>query len=338
MPSPTADLLIATIAMRQKGYTDLAWEVNTLWPLLKADTHFFDGGRSEVEQVATTDDVSDITDIITGYETLSRTNRNFLDDVEWEYAMEHFPVVISLLDERENANSQTSLINLFETRSKLALQRASRQMERAILSRQAAPTVFRELNAMDGTVDTTGFFEEVLPAAQINTPGGLNRATVAGWRHEVYNMAGAFGTNGEAMIDEGIQDALLNHSGGPGPMNWICTPAFQRNVKRLYRDQILYTSKESLGDNGNVLLVTVNGSKLNISNNLPTTVAPNTVSAYAWAPGAIQLKIDRPLNWTAQPRKVAADQAVFAVDYFWRGQLKLVNPRATFIVLNGDVW
>lgn len=337
MPSSTADLLIATIAMRQPGYTNLAWQVNTLWPLLEKDVKYFDGGRSETEQVATTEDVADVTDIITGYEALGRINRNFLDEATWEYAMESTPVIISLLDERENANNKTKLVDLFESRTKLALQNASRAMELAVLSRPAAPLVFRELNTFDGTTDTTGFFEHVAPAAQVNTPGGLNRATIAGWRHELYDMAGAFGTNGENMIDQGIQNAMLNHVGGPGPMNWICSPAFQRNVKRLYRDQIRYTPAEALGDHGNVLLVTVNGSKLNISNNLPT-VGANAVSAYVWSPGSIELKIDRPLNWTAQPKKVAPDQHVFAVDYVWRGQVKLVNPRSTFIVLNGNVW
>jgi hypothetical protein len=321
--------------MRQTGYQNLAYEATPMLPLLKKT--YFNGGYSEVNQVAITDEISNVVDIITGYETLNRVNAAFLDDVEWRYTMEATSVVVTLKDERDNASKAAQLIDLLDAKTKITLAQAARRLERSILNRQTTPTVFRGVHSFDGTVDTTGFFEQVVPASQVNTPGGLDRATAEGWRHPLYDGTsggGTFSANGIDIMDQAIQYMFLWNEDGVKPMNMVCSTKMQRLIKKLYIDQVRFTSREN-PEFVSPLLVMVNGAKVVPSTYLGfTAVAPaNVISAYAWAHDAVELRVDKPLEWTGRA-KTAQNQELFAIDYVWRGQLKLNNPRATALFIN----
>lgn len=178
--------------------------------------HYFGGNNSassgsyklripiEVAESTQTTDVS-----TTGYEALNLSVQDATRYAEFTWGRWVRPVIISRKERAENSGD-AAIISLAETRYRNGLGGLKRDLNRQIISNSSVTGVeaaftsaYTPLGTLWGAAgssggSSTGFFEPLDPASQVNSVGGLSKSTfnIPGWTNQYKDVGNAFSNNG----------------------------------------------------------------------------------------------------------------------------------------------
>lgn len=134
---------------------------------------------------------SESTRMVTGYEAVNMTVQQVMKPGRDEWAYVVSPVVWSIRDEKQNSGKARK-ISLIERRTKDTDLRMLKEFETRLLS--ATGNAWADLNTLNGSDTTTGFFEEVAVGSQTNTVHDVSKGTyssLVGFQNQAEDVGGS---------------------------------------------------------------------------------------------------------------------------------------------------
>lgn len=178
LQSTLDQVLVTSLADYSKTITDNAYSSNTLLGILGRQSKVMvDGGVTYIRQLA--DAVQDDGGFYLGADTLSTTQSDTLNAVEYKWQNAYEPIQITRDEERQNSGNEHKMIDLLGTKVNLSTLAARRRLEEAMSTPIAAANNLNDLE----TIVNTG------------TLGSIAGATETFWQSTV-TTSGAFATQG----------------------------------------------------------------------------------------------------------------------------------------------
>ena len=275
------DILSSTARARAKQAVDNLFQTVPLLDHIKSSggVEIIDGGQ-RITRAAILAEHSNITQLATGYESVSSTVADVLRSPEYEWCDFVAPIVITKKEELSN-RGDNAVISIADARMKSVMGMLKREWElQAIRGTSATLT---EMQTLDGnTVSQTGWlenegFQAAAPNDQNNTVGGLSKTTFAAsnWNNQyaTANVAGGgtFAANGlGAMANLAIDCQVYAVEGGVDLI--LASPTSYRLYKAAIQVNERYLPKETVLDAGRLALA-YHGALMYVESNLGFTGA-----------------------------------------------------------------
>mgnify|MGYP003148785750 CR=1 FL=1 len=272
------DILSSTARARAKSAVDNLFQTVPLLDHIKSSggVEIIDGGQ-RITRAAILAEHSNITQLATGYESVSSTVADVLRSPEYEWCDFVAPIVITKKEELSN-RGDNAVISIADARMKSVMGMLKREWElQAIRGTSATLT---EMQTLEGnTVSQTGWLENFAfqAAGQNNTVGGLSKTTfsASNWNNQyaTANVAGGgtFAANGlGAMANLAIDCQVYAVEGGVDLI--LASPTSYRLYKAAIQVNERYLPKETVLDAGRLALA-YNGALMYVESNLGNTGA-----------------------------------------------------------------
>tara|TARA_R110000787_G_scaffold265692_1_gene371757 strand:+ start:7412 stop:8422 length:1011 start_codon:yes stop_codon:yes gene_type:complete len=326
------DLLSSTLYSIRDGEVDELFQKVAFLDAAKSNggTEMEDGGTMIVRPLSLVEH-SSITELPTGYESVSLAVSDVLRPAE--YAWEDFvaPIVISKKEELENS-SEKAVVKIVEARMRSVMGMLRRELNKQILA--GSSTVLSGMNTLNGNV-ATGFIEGTLRGNQTNTVGNISKttyATTTGWQNQYGTAAGAFraGAGLNAMF------AIYSAANQRAPMGDISTiiasEASFGNYKRALQANERYIDQKVL-DGGRMSLAFAGSA---IEQDLEMPVADH--SMYFLNFDAIKLITHKDADFTVSPFESVVGTTARAAQLYWKGQLIADHLGSLGTLDNAEAW
>ena len=261
----TLDVLNTTLALIHDETSMLLQRATPFLGQVKdqGKVYKFDGGyniRIPVE-VQTPGNITSLDG--TGYETLDMIARDSTQGAIYTWSRLAMPISISGRDKAENMGD-AAIVSLADVRYKSALASMMRAINKQVVA--GGVSGLSNLGTFNGTATSgvaTGFFEALAAGSQVNSVGGLSKATYAtvpGWNNQFATAGGSFGADTSGAGFDALRSvrtaAALNRN-GLGEKLFHLVLASQ-NAYNLYEqalvNQVRYMSQKEL-DSGTPSLV-----------------------------------------------------------------------------------
>jgi hypothetical protein len=178
LPSVLDQVLVTSLADIGRTVTDNAYSSNTLLGLLGRESKVMINGGSQIQRPLA-DEIQDDGGFYLGADTLSTTQSDTLNMVEYKWQNSYEPIQITRDEERQNSGDEHKVVDLLGTKINLSTLAIRRRIETAM----STPTTGAgNLNDLETLVNT-------------GTLGSINGATNTAWQATVIT-SGAFATQG----------------------------------------------------------------------------------------------------------------------------------------------
>lgn len=267
-----------------------------------------------------------------GYAALNQNYASIFDHADFEVFHSEGTIGIS---GREKKDAQDSPESLVSRRIKNVISMGMRQIEERMIS-GAVGNGFNGVSTLNGATGiTTGFFEEVAPAAQVNTVGGVTKVDPQ-WINNVQTAGGAFAVNGLNAINR-LHIAASNRAEVRRTMLLLsdtCYALFLAEVETGRR----YTSKEK-ADSGRIQLISSDGYEVahtphlgfNSTLGVPVSGYMIDLSGIRWVGSKSEFMQFQKDSWTR-----GTGQNVMQGFVLTRGQLCADRISASGVLLNAE--
>jgi hypothetical protein len=245
------DLLSSTLFSIRDGEVDeLFQKVAFLDGARKHGGVETEDGGIKIQRPLSIAEHSSITELPTGYEPVSLAVKDVLQPAIYDWCDFTAPIVITKKEELENSGEK-AVVKIVEARMRSVMGMLRRELNRQILA--GSSTILTSMGTLNGAV-AGGFLEAESKANQSNSVGGVSKATynVNGWTNQIFDVAGAFSTDGI----RGMQQIYINaNSVAPmGDINTvILSEAAMANYRRALFAQERYINEKTL-DGGRMSL------------------------------------------------------------------------------------
>jgi hypothetical protein len=326
------DLLSSTLYSIRDGEVDELFQKVAFLDAAKSNggTEMEDGGTMIVRPLSLVEH-SSITELPTGYESVSLAVSDVLRPAE--YAWEDFvaPIVISKKEELENS-SEKAVVKIVEARMRSVMGMLRRELNKQILA--GSSTVLTGMNTLNGNV-AGGFLEGTTTGDQTNTVGGISKTTYAettGWQNQYGTASGAFraGAGLNAMFQI---YASANQRAPMGDISTIiASEASFRNYKRALQANERYIDQTVL-DGGRMSLAFAGSA---IEQDIEMPVADH--SMYFLNFDAIKLITHKDADFTVSPFESVVGTTARAAQLYWKGQLIADHLGSCGTLDNAEAW
>jgi len=199
------DLLSSTLYSIRDGEVDQLYQkVAFLDHARKSGGIEFEDGGIKIQRPLSIAEHSTITELPTGYEPVSLAVKDVLQPAIYDWCDFTAPIVVTKKEELENSGEK-AIVKIVEARMRSVMSMLRRELNKQILVGNSP--ILTTMNTLNGAV-AGGFLEAENKVNQNNVVGGVSKATfnVNGWTNQVFDVAGAFGTNGI----RGLQQLYIN--------------------------------------------------------------------------------------------------------------------------------
>tara|TARA_R110000787_G_scaffold226185_5_gene333983 strand:- start:36 stop:1055 length:1020 start_codon:yes stop_codon:yes gene_type:complete len=291
-----------------------------------------DGGTMLVRPLSLVEH-SSITELPTGYESVSLAVSDVLRPAE--YAWEDFvaPIVISKKEELEN-QSEKAIVKIVEARMRSVMGMLRRELNKQILA--GSSTVLTGMNTLNGdsAVTANGFFEGTAPPGQTNTVGNISKttyATTTGWQNQYQTAGAAFGANGlNRMFD------IYTACNSRAPMGAIdlviASEASFGFYKRALQANERYIDQKVL-DGGRMALAFAGAA---VEQDVEMPVADH--SMYFLNFDGIKLITHKDADFAVSPFESIVGTTARAAQLYWKGQLIADHLGSQGVLDNAEAW
>lgn len=249
------DLLSSTLFSIRDGEVDeLFQKVAFLDNAKRYNGIEYEDGGIKIQRPLSIAEHSQITNLPTGYEAVNLAVKDVLQPAIYNWADFTAPIVITKKEELEN-QGEKAIVKIVEARMRSVMGMLRRELNKQIL--RGNSTILTSVNTLNGNV-TGGFLEAENKGAagnQDNSVGGISKQTyntTNGWQNQVFDVAGAFGTNGiRGMQQLAIEANSVTHM---GEINCVLmSEACMANYRRALFAQERYINEKTL-DGGRMQL------------------------------------------------------------------------------------
>ncbi len=211
------DLLSSTLFSIRDGEVDeLFQKVAFLDNAKRFNGIEYEDGGIKIQRPLSIAEHSQITNLPTGYEAVNLAVKDVLQPAIYSWSDFTAPIVITKKEELEN-QGEKAIVKIVEARMRSVMGMLRRELNKQIL--RGNSTILTSVNTLNGSV-TDGFLEvenKGVGGSQNNSVGGISKATfntTTGWQNQVFDVGGAFGTDGiRGMQQLAIEANSVTHMG-----------------------------------------------------------------------------------------------------------------------------
>jgi len=337
------DLLSSTLYSIRDGEVDQLYQkVAFLDHARKSGGIEFEDGGIKIQRPLSIAEHSTITELPTGYEPVSLAVKDVLQPAIYEWCDFTAPIVVTKKEELENSGEK-AIVKIVEARMRSVMSMLRRELNKQIL--RGNSSILTTMNTLNG--DVGGFLEAELKASQNNVVGGVSKATfnVNGWTNQVFDVRGAFGTDGI----RGLQQLYIN-ANSVSPMGDVdcvlLSEAGMANYRRALFNQERYISETTL-DGGRMSLAFA-GAAVEQDIELgfdytsatlgaaPPTTAPLT--GYMLNFDGIKLVFHKDADFAVSPFEFVAGTTARAAHLYVKAQLIADHLGSQGVLFDGDTF
>ena len=330
------DILSSTARARAKQAVDNLFQTVPLLDHIKSagGVEVIDGGQ-RITRAAILAEHSNITQLATGYESVSSTDADVLRSPEYEWCDFVAPIVITKKEELSN-RGDNAVISIADARMKSVMGMLKREWElQAIRGTSATLT---EMQTLEGQLPnpTTGWLEPFAfdSGNQVNTVGGLSKVTfqASNWNNQYATAGGNFGVNGlGAMANLAIDCQVFAVEGGIDLI--LASPNSYRLYKAAIQANERYLPKETVLDAGRLALA-YNGALMYVESNLGNGVVP--MSMYYLNTKTMKVVFDSSANFSVGDFENKSGYAAREAHIYVRTQLVADHLASLGLLVNAE--
>ena len=257
-------------------------------------------GGLRVEQPVIFGDHSSITELTNGFEPVSMAVTDPFQTAKFEYSNFTQPIILSAVEKAAN-KGDLAVVNILESKMKNVMLGLKKEVSKQVIRGDSSVlTTMQTLNG-NGTAttapNTTGWLEARSAASQLNTVGGLAKATYRGqnWFNAEVD---AGGTLSLGHLDELFIDCQIRNPSGGFPDILLMSPKCYAAFQELQQSSVRYVSSGDRDSLDSDMVGMWRGARIYVEPNLgfltnaAVPSAGQAVSAYALTSDQFQLYAD----------------------------------------------
>jgi hypothetical protein len=333
------DLLSSTLySIRDSEVDALYQKVAFLDNARKSGGIDYEDGGIKIQRPLSIAEHSSITELPTGYEPVSLAVKDVLQPAIYEWCDFTAPIIVTKKEELENSGEK-AIVKIVEARMRSVMSMLRRELNKQILN--GGSSILTTMNTLNGDI-AGGFLEAEQKVNQNNVVGGVSKATfnVNGWTNQVFDVAGAFGTDGI----RGMQQVYIN-ANSVSPMGDIdcvlLSEAGMANYRRALFAQERYINEKTL-DGGRMSLAFAGAAveqdiELGFTyNSADFGAAPLT--GYFLNFDGIKLMFHRDADFAVSPFEHVAGTTARAAQLYVKAQLIADHLGSQGVLFDGDTF
>lgn len=334
------DLLASTLRVLAKKEIDSTYRAIPLWDAVKTagNLELVDGGQ-RVDHALTLIDGSAVTQLSSGYESISLATRDVMRNASFEWCDFAAPIVVSKKEALSNKGPR-AILKVAEVRLKQAMGMMRREAHKQILVGNSA--ILSELQTLNGGASTTGWLEPKTYGTQTNTVGGVSKSGFPeSWQNQFADAdaSGAGGLTIDIMQQMLIDCASYTYEGSVDII--MASPQGYGAYRSLLQDQERYTSIKEMTDLAGRMALMFGGAPMYIAQQLSgatTTdgVATWPLSFYFLNSKSFSLYSDKDAYFEIGEMAQVPGYAVNAATIFARLQMVCANLNGQGILVDGN--
>jgi hypothetical protein len=295
------DILSSTLRILKDQEVDNLYKAVPLLDNIRAmgGVEEYDGGQ-KVNVPMILAEHSTITQLSTGYEPVSLSAADALRQAEFNWCDYVAPIIITKKEELSNKGDK-AIISIADARMKSVMGLIKRETEKQIL--RGDSSILSELLSLNGTSTSglaAGFLEDLAFGSQINSVGGLSKATFSNDLQNQFDNGVVFTPGSEnivAPLTDVYIDAQTRTPDGSAPNLIMCSPQFYKAYKQELFNQERFIDEQTL--DGGKLALAFNGAKMYVSPFMDSTLSAtaNDINAYVLNTKFMKLMFDRDANF-----------------------------------------
>ena len=290
-------------------------------------------GGSYVDHPVVLTDHSTITQLSTGYESVSLAVKDPLRTATYNWCDFLAPVVLTLKEKTSNKGDR-EVIRILDARLKQVMGMLKREYEKQSVA--GTSTVLTDLQTLNGLDGATGWFEEDAFGTQTNTVGGIAKSSFpTSWQNQVQN--GSFAANGLKKMQSLLIDC--QQYAPEGDVDLILASPISYG---LYKDELQqlerYVSATEERNMAGRLALQFNGASMYIEPNLGFTGsgASNKMSMYFLNSKLFTVYFDQDGFFELGEMDNISGHAASSANIFVRTQLATSNLSGHGILVNAE--
>ena len=290
-------------------------------------------GGSYVDHPVVLTDHSTITQLSTGYESVSLAVKDPLRTATYNWCDFLAPVVLTLKEKTSNKGDR-EVIRILDARLKQVMGMLKREYEKQSVA--GTSTVLTDLQTLNGLDGATGWFEEDAFGTQTNTVGGIAKSSFpTSWQNQVQN--GSFAANGLKKMQSLLIDC--QQYAPEGDVDLILASPISYG---LYKDELQqlerYTSATEERNMAGRLALQFNGAAMYIEPNLGFTGSggTNKMSMYFLNSKLFTVYFDQDAFFELGDMEHISGYAAMAANIKVRTQLATSNLSGHGILINAE--
>lgn len=301
-------------------------------------------GGARVDQPVIFGDHSSITELSNGFEPVSMAVTDPFNTAKFEYSNFTQPIILSAVEKAAN-KGDLAVVNILESKMKNVMLSLKKEVCKQIIAGDSSKiTTLQTLNG-NGTAalaaNSTGWLEGVAQAAQVNSVGGLSKATfqAQNWYNQ---FTDAGGTLALADIDEMFINTQLYNPSGTTPDIMLMSPKCYAAFLNLMDNRIQYINVSDREGLNSQMVATYRGSRIYVDPNLGFTanagsgMGAKAVSAYLLSSDTFQLYVDTDGFFNVSDMMPVPGTATEAAMVFCRMQLVTGHLASHAILIDAE--
>lgn len=252
-------------------------------------------GGSRVEQPVIFGDHSSISVLNNGFEPVNMAVTDPFNLAKFEYANFTQPIVLSAVEKAAN-KGDLAVVNILESKMKNVMLSLKKQVNQQVIVGNGLINTLQTLNG-NGigafTANTTGWFEGVAAASQVNTVGTLAKTTYRSqnWFNQFFDSSANFDLS---HLDQLMINCQIYHPGGKFPDIILMSPKCYAAFQAQQQSQVQYISAADRATLDADMVGMWRGAKIYVDPNLGFTAnsPAKPISAYVLSSDMFQLYAD----------------------------------------------
>ena len=295
-----------------------------------------DGGQ-KVDHPVILAEHSSITQLSTGYEAVNLAVKDPLRTASFDWCDFVAPVVITKKEELSNKGPR-AIIRIAEARLKSVMGMLQREWCKQVV--RGNSTILTELNTLNGDDSATGFLETAAFGAQVNSVGGIDKASfTSSWQNQNADVTAGgllFATNGlKSMSKLMIQSQTYTPQGDVDII--LASPTSFELYRNELQDQERYTSIEQMRGLTGKLGLLYNGAMMYVEPNLGFTSSKGkAISMYFLNSDLFTVYFDRDAYFELGDMERISGYAAASTNILCRTQLAISHLASQSVLYNGE--
>lgn len=308
IPTTIDSVVLATsLADYQPTFADNVYNTNIVLRTLSEGKQLIDGGNSIVQPLGVTR--QDDGGFYLGADVLNNTQKNFANQIEYQWQNAYEPIMLTRDEERQNSGVEHKILSLVGTKTRWSEKAMADRLEQALSSPVSSANNLIDLETLVGT----------------GTLGTLSGSTTTVWQATV-TTSGAFATQGLSDMTTATY-AVSASAETENPTHYLTNKTiFQKfEQTRLPLERITQTG----GGGGS----TASAGFVNLVFKNRPVIYGNYISAgllFGLNMNYLHLAVDTMTDMITTDFKEPVNQTIRVAYVLWRGQLWTDNRRRFF--------
>lgn len=243
-----------------------------------------------------------------GYESLDTSASDVLTSVKYDWKQIALHVTASGREIRMNMGTKERMLNLVESRKKVAMKTAANQFSIDLYS--------------DGALtNQIGGLSHIIQTAGTGTVGGIDSSTFDFWQNQVREMSGTNAYTKSTIKDEMANLWLALNRGADKPDLIVMSHDFYSTFEGGIEDRARYTDKDSASEGFSMLKYKDADVIFDDNTNFATTAE----KAYFLNTDFLKIVQHKEAKWTVDSDKTPLNQDAVVIPIYWMGNMICTN-------------